>query len=302
MSKEKTYISLSETYRRSWESCLALWPILIFRLVFVLLNLGAILLCFFLVCWPLVKTVWKAFRDSGNGNLPNFIQGMDFSSYIPDLRWILMAVGVGLIFITWWSLLDAFFDGAVYARLRDHQENGRFFSFSEFFKDGMRYMGPMIGLQMVWFLILMGILLVGVLLALFAAVTMNVFSIPWWVWLLSGIPAGFIGLLLFIGMAAYGVLAGAYLMEGKGVLNALKKSFHKCLQGYGRAVWSFFLVWVIYFVFSIAFQAVMGIFGHIPLLGFIFIIFEFLVDLTLSIVIWVFMPALAVTFSLEEEC
>ena len=102
-------------------------------------------------------------------------------------------------------------------------------------------------------------------------------------------------------LVGYGILAGAYLMEGKGVMHALRQAFQKCLEGYGRAVWGLLLVWVIYFVFSIAFQAVMNIFGLIPLIGVLFLLIQFIVNLFISVGIWVYMPALAVTFSLEKE-
>ncbi len=301
MSKEKSYPPLSEIYRRAWESCLAQWPIFFIRFVFVMLNVGALLLCLFLVCWPLVQALWKGFKESGAGNFPAFLKGMDYSSVMPDPNWIFMAVGMGLLFITWWSLLDALLDGAVYASLRGLQEKGTAFSLTEFFKDGMRYMGPMIGLQMFWFLMVVGVILGGLFLILLLALLLKALSIPWWAGLILAIPGGFAAIMIFIGLAGFAIMGGAYLMEGQGVLQALRSSFNKCVQGYGRVVWGIFLVWLIYFIFSFAFQAVMGIFGNIPMIGVFFILLEFLVNLALSIGIWVFMPALAVAFSLEKE-
>ena len=301
MLKNKSYPTLSEIYRRAWESCVALWPLFIVRFVFVVVNFGAIFLCLFLVCWPFIQTLWKVFKDSEGRNYADVIKGMDFTSFVPDVHWILMAVGMALLFIIWWVLLGALFDSGMYARLRGYQENEEPFSIRNYFLNGIQYMFPMIGLWIVWLVIFMAVLLAGFLLVLFLVILFKALSIPWWFGIILGIPGGFASVVVMIGLGAYASVAGAYLMEGKGVVSALGSSFRKCWEDYGRVVWGILLVWVIYIVFSIAFQTVMEILGHIPLLGVFFILIEFLANLVLSIAIWVFMPALAVAFSLEKE-
>ena len=300
MPKQKTYPLLSDAYRKAWESCAALWPLFILRFVFLILNFGTLFFCLFLVCWPLLQALWKGFRETGGQNFSRYMQSMDWSGYMPDSGSILMAIGLALLYITWWSLLAALFDGAVYSRMREHQEKGSLFSLREFFKDGIRYLFPMIGLQVLWSLVFLGVVLMGLLGGILAALLFHALSLVW-LGILLAIPLFFVAIAVVIALAGFGLLAGAYLMEEKGIIFAMRQAFNKCLEGYGRVVWGILLVWVIYFVFSVAFQAVMNIFGLIPFIGFLFLLAQFGVNLFFSVAIWVYMPALAVVFSLEEE-
>src|ERR1039457_5102781 len=161
MVKVKSIPPLSDVYRKAWEACQALWPLGILRFVFVILNFGAILLCLFLVCWPFIKPLIDGFEQSGANFIPN--STLLFENYAQDLGWLAMAVGLILLFITWWGLLAALFDGAVYSQMREHQENGRLFSLGDFFKDGARYLMPMIGLQVLWSLLFFGVMMIGFL-------------------------------------------------------------------------------------------------------------------------------------------
>ncbi len=298
MVKVKSIPPLSDVYRKAWESCQALWPLFILRFVFVILNFGAILLCLFLVCWPFIKPLIDGFEQSGANFIPN--STLLFENYAQDLGWLAMAVGLILLFITWWGLLAALFDGAVYSQMREHQENGRLFSLGDFFKDGARYLMPMIGLQVLWSLLFFGVMMIGFLGGILAALLLKILSMLW-LGILLGIPLFFLAVVVMIGLAGWGILAGAYLMDRKGVMHAMRQGYQKCLEGHGRAIWGILLLWVIYFVFSIAFQVVMSIFGLIPLIGLLFIIAQWAGSLFLSVAIWVYMPALAVAFSLEKE-
>lgn len=303
MKPQKPSPPLSEVYRTAWESCVALWPLFIVRLVFLVLNIGALVLCLFLACWPFIRGLMTSYRNSGESTVEKFIQNLnpaDLAQYFPDIQTILMAIGLGLLYITWWSFLAALFDGAVYSRLRDNQLNQSLFSLPEFFKDGLKYMMPMLGLQVAWFAIFMGVLFILFMVGLIAVVLLNVMNISPLFIFLPGIPAGFAALVLLVAIGGYGVVSGAYLVEDKGVLSALKRSFEKCVAGHGRVIWGILLVWVIYFVFSIAFQGVMTLFGAIPIIGLLFTAVEFIINIALSIAIWVYMPALAVVFSLED--
>jgi hypothetical protein len=279
-----------------------MWPLFFVRLVFLILNFGALLFCLFLTCWPLVMALAKAWKDTGGGrDFQQYIQGMDWTSFFPDLHFILMTIVLGLLYITWWSLLAAMFDGAAYARMREYQKENNPYSLAEFFKDGVRYMFPMVGLQACWFLIFMAVFLGIILLVILLAVIGHLLSIPWWIGLLLGLPGGVAFVLLMLAFMTYGVMGGAYLVEGKGIFHSLKAAYEKTKQNYGRVIWAFLLLWVIYIVFTTAFQSVMNIFGTMRWIGFLFLLAEMAVSTVLSIAIWIYMPALAVAFSLEEE-
>ncbi len=301
MAGRKSYPTLSETYRHAWESCRALWPLFVIRFVFLILNFGAFVFCLFLGFWPIVAEIWNGFKDSGVESFESFIKSSDFTQYFTDMSWLLVAFGLFALYIIWWIFLSALFDGALYNRISEYQKNGTLFSLKDFFKDGLKYMFPMIGLEILWFFIFLGLTIAGFMAVLIGALVLKAIGIPWWVGLFFLIPGGFIAILVFLGLIACAIMAGAYLVDGHGITGSVKQSFLKCKENSGRALWGILLVWIIYFVFSMAFQQVLSAFMRIPLLGIVFLIVELVVSLALSLIFWVYLPALAVTFELEEK-
>ncbi len=304
MSSQKSNQSLSDVYRTAWESCVALWPVFFVRLVFVILNIGAFVLCLFLACWPLIQGLINSYRNSSSSTFQKFIQSFkpaDFSQFMPDAQGILLAIGLGILFVIWWLILGAWFNGGLLARFSDYQKNGTPFSLVEFIKDGLRFLLPMIGLLILWFVIYIVSCVAGCLLFVMASILLKALSIPWWVGLCMAVPGGVVGLVLFMGLVVFGVLATAYLVDGKGIFKALGRAGQKCFEDYGRVVWAFLLFWAFYFIFAIAFKVVATIFSSLPYVGFLFSIADFLFSIFLSVAISVYMSALAVTFSLEKE-
>lgn len=302
MAKAKSLPTLSDAYRKAWEACWAMWPLFFVRLVYLILNFGALLFCLFLTCWPLVMGLTKAWKDTGGGrDFQQYVQGMDWSNFFPDLHYILMAAMLGMLYIIWWVLLAAIFDGAVYSRMRQYQKEGDPYSLIDFFRDGIRFMLPMIGLVVCWFLIFLAIFVGIMILTVLFGVIGHLLSIPAWVGLLLLFPGFVIFVLVLMGLAGWATLGGAYLVKGKGVFYALKASFDKTKQNYGRVIWAFLLLGIIYVVFSVAFQSVMDVFDKMPWIGFLFLLTKFGVSIFLSIMIWIYMPALAVAFSLEDD-
>src|ERR1051325_932716 len=103
MKKQKSTPPLSDVYRTAWESCVALWPLFIVRLVFLILNIGALILCLFLACWPFIRGMINSYRSSGASTIDKFIQNLnlaELTQYFPDVQTILMAIGLGLLYIT----------------------------------------------------------------------------------------------------------------------------------------------------------------------------------------------------------
>ncbi len=232
----KSYPTLSEIYRRAWESCLALWPLFIVRFVFVVVNFGAIFLCLFLVCWPFIQTLWKVFKDSEGGNFANVLKEADFSSFTPDAHWIFYGGGHVPSFhhlveplgspLRWRGLRPA--SGPTGKR--------EYFFISRVFQGRPKVYGPHDRPSDVLFLILMGLLLAGGLFTVLIVVFFKALSISPWFGLLLAVPGGFASFALLLWLAGFAVMGGAYLMEDEGVLSALQKAFHKCLEGYARVV------------------------------------------------------------------
>jgi len=299
----KNYPSFTEIYGRAWRACTALWPLLVARFVFVVANVGAMILCLLLLFGPFLKDLWNAFQNSGMENPQEYFKNFESSplfNYFKDPAWLAIAFGMMALYTIWWMLLTTLFDAGVYRRFWAYQKNGEPLSFRGFFRDAFQYFLPMLGLVLLWLLVFIFIMAVlgflsALLILFFHAIKLT------WVGVLIFIPGTLLFLLLMFGLVTCWLAACAYLMDGNGVFDALKKAFGKCVENYGRMVWSVFLLWLCYFIFSVVFSLVMNLLGLIPILGMIFAIMQFAVSLAFAVVFWVYIPSLMVAFSLEEE-
>jgi hypothetical protein len=266
----------------------------------MIVNLCAFLFCLFLGFWPLVQDLVAGFESSPD-NFANFVQSYNWTAFFSDLHWVGIAVGLFLLYMTWWSLLAALFDGAVYSQVSEHQKKESGFSFEGFFKAGFRYMLPMLGMQCCWLLIFLGAFLLGTIAAVVIGALFNLLGMPTWVIVLLCIPMGFAAILLLIYLGVSIAMTGAYLVDGKGVFDSIKSALLKTKENTGRVLWAFLLTFLIYAVISMASQGILDAFSHVPAIGFLFSLINLLVSLTLSMAFSVFGPALAVTLQLEEE-
>ncbi len=300
MAKSQSYLALSESYRVAWESCVALWPILVLRFIYLILNAIAFIFCLFIGFWPLIQALWNGFK-SGPENFEGFARDFNWSGYFMDLHWVVIAVGLFLLFITWWSFLASLFDGAVYRQLSEHQKNGTDFSLPGFFKSGLRYMFSMMGVQLCWGLIFIGVSGAGGMIALIAAVLLKLLGLSWWIMILLSIPAALISILLCLYLGVSASITGAYLVNDHGIFDSIKSALIKCKENGGRVIWIFLLAFIIYFVFSLASSAVLSALAHIPWVGWVFSLIDLIVGLILGLGVSIYVPSLAVAFQLEEK-
>src|SRR6185503_6519066 len=111
MAKAKTYPELSETYRTAWESSVALWPLFILRFIYLFLNIAAFIICLCIGFWPLIQGLWSGFTESGMESFEGFAKSFNWASYFTDFHWIVIAVGLFVLFATWWTLIASLFNG-----------------------------------------------------------------------------------------------------------------------------------------------------------------------------------------------
>jgi hypothetical protein len=299
MKKETAVKPFSDIYREAWASCAALWPLFIARGILNLLYVGAILLCLLVTFAPFLKYLFDNLGDLEGSDYKRLFENFDFKPYVQDMNWWVLLGGVFFLYFTWLSLFEAFFDGASYRRYWDHQKNSAGFTWGDFFRDGLKFMLPMIGLQALFMGLFFGIIILPVFLIAFLCGLLKGAS------LLLLIPVVLIGLVFLvpaiIGLVGWYILSQAYLVAGNGVFESMKKAFGRCKERYGRVVWGIFLVGIIYFVVDLAVEGILGLFSNVPVIGIVFLVVKFLASMALSIVFSMYVPALGVTFLLERE-
>ena len=291
---------LSEVYQRAWKSCVDLWPLFVLRFVFLVLNFGAMILCILLVFGSLILNLFKGLRGLGPNEVQDYIKNFDFSGFVHDPGWLVSAVGIFFLYFVWWMLLENLFSAGLYRRLWDHQKNGVGFRLGQFFADGIQYFLPMLGLCLLLIFSNLFILAFLLVAAIVLGILFKALGIIW-LGILLMIPGFFFFMFLMLAIITIWYLANAYVMEGFGVFGSFKRGFLKCKENMGRVIWGLLVVWIGYFMVSFSSQVILGLFSHAPLIGLLFLFLEMCVNLSLAVLIWVFVPSLAVVFLLEPE-
>jgi hypothetical protein len=297
--KTAALVPLSDLYRRAFNSCVAVWPILIIRVVYLFLCLIFLLSGAFICFMPFLKNIFDHLRDLNEGNFQNLISEIDWTSYFGDFHNLITAALLTAIGITLGGFFWAFFGAAVYSELNRNQKTGQAFSLKSFFEGGIRKMIPMVGLQFAWFFIFLGVIFVfgfaGVLGVFIAKAT------SWWIVILLAIPMGLIFALALALLVTGAILSAAYLVDGYGIRDSVKEGVLKAVQHKGRAMWASLLIILVYMIFFTSFSAVFDVLSKFPIVGIIFAIFEFLVTSILAIGYDVFMSSLSVALQLEPK-
>src|SRR5271154_937787 len=117
MPTRKTEMTFPQAYQEAWGACRDLWPLFLARVLYMVLNFGTLILCLFLTFWPMLE---KFFQQVQPGNLSSFNYQSwvsDFALKAQDLNWVVLTLGVFLLYLTWWTILAAWFNGGLYGRL-----------------------------------------------------------------------------------------------------------------------------------------------------------------------------------------
>lgn len=291
--------ALADVYRGAFESAAALWPIFFIRIGFLILNLLMIALFLLIGFWPILQVLMGHLGDLTYGNFKSVFQEMNFVSYFTDFHTILLVGLMAAFYITCVIFFLAFFYAALCSQINRHQKEGELFSLGRFFSDGFKFTLPMMGLLFIWIFLFL-VFAVGFCLVL--ALGALVFGfLPWWLKILLALPAGSLVFLVSLGLWATSMMSGAYLVDEYGVIGSIKESALKVLSHKGRVVWANLLIFIIYFIFYFAFNAVFSVFGKLPLVGILFLLVEFGVNMVLAIGFNIYMTAVNVVLQLEPK-
>ena len=290
---------LSDLYRTAFDSCVALWPILFIRVVFLFLNFAFLGLGLFICCWPFLQMIMSHWSDISTGNVKNVMSEINWMSYFGDFK-VLIMVGLFVAFyVTCLCFFLAFFDAAVYTEMNQNQKKGSAFSWKSFFDGGIKKMIPMVGLQCAWLLVFLGAILTFCFIAVLGVFIGKL--LPWWISILLALPAGLIFALMMVVFITAGTLSAAYLVDGFGIWDSVKEGFVKAIQNKGRAIWACLLIIFIYLIFFSAFSVVFEVFSKFPLIGVFFALFKFVVTSLLAIGFNIYMTSLSVALQLEPK-
>jgi hypothetical protein len=290
---------LSELYQKAFDSCVALWPILIIRIIYLFLNLVLLLSGVFICFLPLLKNIFDRMNNLYDSNIKSLISEIDWTSYFGDFHNIIMAALLTAIGITLGGFFWVFFNAAVYSELNRNQKLGRFFSFKSFVEGGIKKMIPMVGLQCTWLLVALGVLFALCLLGVLGVFIAK--WLPWWVVLLLAFPTGLLSIFILMVILTALSLSAAYLVDGHGIGDSIKAGVERAIQNKGRAMWAMILMGLIYMIFFLAFTGVFTVLAMIPVIGILFGIIKFLVTSLLAIGINIYMSSLSVALQLEPK-
>jgi hypothetical protein len=291
--------AFSDLFKISLNASMALWQLFFIRALFLISNFIFFGVCLVISCFPLVKFFIGHMDDLTNGNVKALIQQSDFLSYFGDWHSWLVLVALFALYITLAIFFFAFYDSGVYSQLRFHQKNGAPFNLKQFLSDGLKFTLPMLGLQATCFIAFISYFLVAGVLGVVVAVIFH--FLPWWLGIWAAFPAGLLFVAGLMALFTGGGLAGVYLVNGDFFVEAFKKGIRQSLKHKGRAVWVVFGVCLAYLLLYIACNAVFSVFGLIPLIGFFFKVFLFLVNTVLTIGLNIYLDSLCVAIVLEHE-
>jgi hypothetical protein len=289
--------SFLDLYRTAFDSCVALWPILIIRIFYLFFNLIFLLSGIFICFMPLLKNIFDHANDLYPNNIKEFMDEIDWMNYFGDFHNLIMVALISAIGISVGCFFWAFFDAAVYSQINLYQKNGSAFSLGSFFNGGIKKMIPMIGLMSTWLLIALGFIFGFGFMIVFGVFLFKFSS--WWINCLLVIPVVLISILVLALLITGAILSAAYLVDGQGVWDSVKAGVLKAAQHNGRAMWASILIILIYTIFITAFSVVFDVFSKLPFVGILFEVFELITTSVLAIAYGVYMSALSVALQLE---
>lgn len=318
MPREKIYHPASDCYDSAWKSCSALWPVFLIQLVFLILQYAVFFLLVFILAGPFIEKNWD-FIGEGLKN-PN---GYDWSGlgslaegYFWNLDWILLALGAGTLYMLWWSLLSAFSNGGIYRAFWRNLEKGSAFSWNGFLKDGANFLLRFLFLQTllmaVTFVLFMGFLLFVSIGAFLAGFLFAHSAVIGFLLFLGAIPLGLSLFLLLLGFWAYVFLWMGEMTreksEGLGWAESLRaawdsmwESAKRFRENRWRTGIGLTVACLVYFIASLATRFVLGLLGHLPVIGILFDLLDLGVASAMVVLFLTYLPALSVAYLGEKE-
>lgn len=298
--------SLFETYGRCGKACSKVWPLLLLKFVFFIFQYATLVLCLVFLFGSFVGRNFarvieglKHFQDfDWSGILEDWVHT------ISDPTWILIALGLSLLYSLWWLFLWAIENGGVYGTFFDLLNDGTLFSFGRFFQWGFEKFFPMVGLQFWLFLIVMVPLLFWSVVGLVVFGLMALTGFQPAVVVLLGVLAGGVFLLFWVAFSfsfsGFVSLSKAYVIQGTGAWDSIRAANGKFRKEGWRAGVGFAVALALYTAGSTAIRMIFMIFGFLPILGILFKILDLLVVMALALSMLLFLCGLGMVYVQEE--
>lgn len=307
MGKEKAFPPLYDIYSDTARTCQALWPLFLVKLGFTFLQYVSLLFC--------VILLFGAFIGKNGGLILEGLRNpeafdwngiaSDWVNLLTDPGWVAGALVVLFLYLTWWFLLAAICDGGVFRAFWNKAESDKGFSLEAFFKDGLRFLGPMIWLQCLLGLIGFGITLVaglavGLVVGLLAVVDYNVIAVVF-SGLFLGLPFLLIIIAFALGFGVFGFLCKAYVAREVTAGDAVTAAYRKFIKNRWRVGIGLTVAFLTYMAAAVGWKVVTGVLGLIPILGALFSLAGFLGSMAMALFIALYLPALSVAYLSEKE-
>jgi|GEM_PF-4735086 len=306
MKKAYPPSSLLDVYSWVGKSTLSLWPLLIVKLLFLILQYVALFFCLVLLLGPFFSRNSSKLME-GLSNPKNYDWSpvlSDWSSTLTDPGWIVIGMAVLFLYVTWWCLLSAVEDGGVYGTFWDFFIEGRLFSWKVFFEKGFHFVFPMIWLQLYLSLWFLAVFMVWVIVALVAVGIMALtgFNMAFGIalGLMLGIPAVIFWIVFALCFGVFTFLSKAYLTQGKQAGEAVRLAFAKFKANGWKVGIGLLVAFITYIAVSVGFRMVLGLFSLIPFIGLLFSLLDMLVGCVLALFIMIYLSGLSVAYLQDE--
>lgn len=306
MKKINPASPMFDIYSWVWKSCQNLWPLYLVQLLFLILQYATLFICLAVLFGPFfahnLDQLEAGFKDPRNYDWSPVASS--FLDSFTNPGWIAIAVGLVLLYLTWWSLLSAMADGGVYRTFWNYFEKGEAFDWGVFFKAAFHWMVPMLWLQFylsLWFFgaVLVWLVIIGVGIGILALANFNV-----WLGIVLGVVLGIPSFLFWfvfgMGFTVFTFLAKAFLTKGLPPQEAVRVAFAKARVDHWRVGLGLLVAFLIYMGVSVFLRMGLQILTMIPILGALFSLVDMVVGIGLVILMAVYMAGLSVAYLQDE--
>ncbi|HJT24193.1 MAG TPA: hypothetical protein VJ873_06425 [bacterium] len=306
MKKISPSSPMFDIYSWVWKSCRSLWPLFMVQFLFLILQYVTLFICLGVLFGPFLAHNMDQFtegmKDPQNYDWTSVASSL--AATFTDPTWIAIAIGMILLYTTWWCILSALSDGGVYRTFWDYFEDGKAFDWGVFFKAAFHWMVPMLWLQFFLSLWFLGVLLIWMLVAgvAFGIVALTGFNV--WVGVILGVVIGIPSFLFWIVFAmaftVFTFLSKAYLVKGMKAQEAIRTAFAKARADHWRVGLGLFVAFLIYVGVSFFLRMGLQVLTLLPIIGFLFSMVDMVVGIGLIILMVIYMSGLSVAYLQDE--
>lgn len=283
-----------QVYKESWDRNLKVWPLFAWQVGIEILRILTLIPCLVIVFIPL----WKHKADFAGGDfsrLSNTLVKLLWQS-----GWWKLALGMFLLYLVWWLIIEALVNGGVFGRLWAIEKEKESFSFKSYIQDGLRFFLPLIALHLLTLMVSLSVVGIPAFLIGFLGGTMGGADMGPLLLILGLLLLMIPALLILAIVMVWWLVARGYITSDHGLMESLQLSFHKCLADKGRVFWGLNLLFLLIFVALFVVSMVFGVLQAIPVLGLVFTLVNFLISTLSTAFLAVYVPSVVVSFLGEK--